>query len=174
VSETLATAVRPGRSREVTPAIALTVLGVVCVVLGGLVAAVTAPLDLTHGSWAAAYLVLVGGVTQYAMGQARRMRPESVQPRAWGWAQVAAWNAGNVVVIVATVAAQPWLVDVGSAVLVAALAVALHAARTASVEAAVPDGPWAPTLVDWGYRVLLVVLLVSVPVGMVLAQLRHG
>ncbi|MCE5292393.1 MAG: hypothetical protein LLG14_24605, partial [Nocardiaceae bacterium] len=48
---------------------ALVVLGMSQVILGGLVAAVTRPLALTHGSWLAAYLVLVGGVAQYTMGR---------------------------------------------------------------------------------------------------------
>lgn len=44
------------------PATILTATGVGCVVLGGVIAAVTGPLDLAHGSWLAAYLVLVGMV----------------------------------------------------------------------------------------------------------------
>ena len=59
----------------------LTATGIGSVVLGGLVAAVTEPLDLTHGSWVAAYLVLVGGVGQGAMGRARLRRPD-VRPAA--------------------------------------------------------------------------------------------
>ena len=48
------------------------VLGSVGVVLGGLLAAVTGPLALPMGSWAAAYLVLVVGVGQIVLagGQA--------------------------------------------------------------------------------------------------------
>ena len=59
----------------------LTATGICSVALGGLVAAVAQPLDLAHGSWLAAYLVLVGGVAQGAMGQARFRRPD-VRPAA--------------------------------------------------------------------------------------------
>ncbi len=51
------------------PARLLVVVGTCCVVLGGFVAAVTGPLTLADGSWLAAYLVLVGGLAQCALGQ---------------------------------------------------------------------------------------------------------
>jgi hypothetical protein len=47
------------------PAEILIFVGASCVVLGGLVAAFTGPLQLTDGSWLAAYLVLVCGEAQY-------------------------------------------------------------------------------------------------------------
>ena len=52
-------------------AVAFGAVALLCVVAGGLVAAVTGPLRLEHGSWAAAYLVLVGGVAQGALGIAQ-------------------------------------------------------------------------------------------------------
>ena len=58
-------------------ALGLLVAGAASIVLGGLVAAVTGPLELEHGSWAAAYLVLVSGVAQWVMGEARSWRPGS-------------------------------------------------------------------------------------------------
>jgi len=161
------------------PATALIAIGVCCVVLGGLVAAVTGPLDLAHGSWTAAYLVLVAGVTQCAMGRSRARRPDMAQPRSrdsasWGWAQVGAWNLGNALVICGTLAGAPSVVDFGSVLLVVALVIALHATRPATTVAARSAGqrvsPWA----DWAYRALLLVLAVSIPVGMVLSHLRHS
>src|SRR5664280_2796146 len=43
-------------------------VGAACIVAGGLVAAVSAPAPSEHASWAAAYLVLVVGVAQAALG----------------------------------------------------------------------------------------------------------
>lgn len=156
--------------RDAGPATVLTAIGACCVVLGGLVAAVTDPLDLAHGSWVAAYLVLVGGVTQYAMGHARSCGPNIVQPRRWVWAQIGSWNVGNAIVIGGTLCDEPLLVDLGSVLLVVALAIALHAAWPA----ARPSAGRASPLFDLGYRVLLLVLAVSIPIGMVLSHVRHS
>jgi TRAP-type C4-dicarboxylate transport system permease small subunit len=155
----------PERARQV-----LTVVGSCCVVLGGLVAAITGPFELAHGSWLAAYLVLVGGVTQYAMGRARVWWPDAMQPRSWGWTQVGSWNAGNALVIGGTLGGEPVVVDLGSVLLIAAVGIALHAARPAARAGASPTSP----LVGLAYRTLMLVLAVSIPVGMVLSHLRHS
>lgn len=151
---------------------AMTATGICSVVLGGLVAAVTEPLGLAHGSWLAAYLVLVGGVAQAAMGQARFRRSEAMPRR--GWAQFGCWNLGNLLVIVATLAGAPLVVDLGSALLVIALVIAWRAARPGVGSAARPATGWGSPLVDHAYRTLLLVLAVSIPVGMALSQLRHS
>lgn len=141
---------------------ALVALGVACIVAGGLVAAVTSPLGLAHGSWLAAYLVLVGGVGQVAMGAVHLVPPAPARP-ALGWAQVAAWNVGNAWVIAGTLVAVPALVDVGGLSCVAALGIALLHARSLR-----------RSVLAWAYRAVLVVLLVSVPVGLVLAHIRSA
>lgn len=143
------------------PGPVMTALGCVAVVLGGLVAAVTGPLDWAKGSWAAAYLVLVVGVAQYVMG---RMRPAGRRPDRGGWGQLAGWNLGSLLVIGGTLAATPLLVALGSVLLVVALVLALWA------DLRVPGR--APAWWTWAYRALLLVLLVSIPVGIVLSHLR--
>lgn len=154
-----------------TPATVMVGIGCGCVVLGGVVAAVTGPFGLAKGSWLAAYLVLVGGVAQYAMGRARTWNRNGGQPAGWGWAQIAAWNLGNAAVIGGTLAGQPLLVDFGSVLLVVALVIALQNTRTLSGRsrrsAVVP-------VFGWAYRGLLLVLAVSIPVGMVLSHLQHS
>jgi len=153
------------------PAIAMVVIGSCCIVLGGLVAAVTGPLELGEGSWTAAYLVLVCGVGQYVIGTVQRRgdlaRPV---PASRGWAQLSCWNLGNLAVIVGTLVAAPAGVDVGAALLLIALAIALHAAGAARI--AMPSA--ATRSLGWAYRGVLAVLLVSVPIGVILAYLRHG
>lgn len=141
-------------------ATALVAVGVASVVAGGLVAAVTSPLALAHGSWLAAYLVLVGGVGQVAMGSARLLAAGPAV-RSLGWAQLAAWNIGNALVMVGTLVTLPALVDVGGLACVMALGIALLHARSLR-----------RSLLAWAYRAVLVVLLVSVPVGLVLAHVR--
>ncbi|HEY8473153.1 MAG TPA: hypothetical protein VIL37_11050 [Natronosporangium sp.] len=134
-------------------------LGAGCVVLGGLVAAVTRPLQLTDGSWAAAYLVLVCGVAQYVMGRVLGLPAVPGKP---GWSLVAVWNLGNLAVIAGTLLEVPAIVDAGAVLLVAALGLAWLAGRA------------VPRPVGWLYRGMLLVLLVSIPVGVVLAHLRAG
>jgi hypothetical protein len=145
-----------------TPATVLTAVGAACIVLGGLVAAVSGPLDLALGSWTAAYLVLVAGVAQYAMGRSRAHRADTTLRMPWAWAQVGAWNAGNALVIAGSLAGIPWLVDVGSVLLLAALVIAFRASWPASL----------PRWVEAAYRVFLVLLAVSTVIGSVIAHVR--
>lgn len=48
--------------------LAFVIVGGVSIILGGLAAAATSPLGWEHGSWAAAYLVLVTGAAQLLLG----------------------------------------------------------------------------------------------------------
>lgn len=140
---------------------ALFAIGTACIIAGGMVAAVTGPLDLAHGSWLAAYLVLVGGVGQCAMGAARLLAPARSSAAARGWTQVGAWNTGNALVIAGTLASLPLIVDLGGLVCMVGLAMALlHSRRL--------PGTWF----SWPYRAVLALMLVSIPVGLVLAHLR--
>lgn len=143
-------------------------LGYGSVVLGGLVAAVTDPLDLARGSWLAAYLVLVGGVAQIIFGWV----PGTLGNPVRSWAQVVLWNVGNLVVIAATLAERPIGVVVGSVLLVAALLIALRGWWHWR-EGGVDRGTWGRIL-TWAYVSLLVLLAVSIPVGIALSLLRHG
>lgn len=150
----------------------MTAVGAALVVIGGLVAAVTGPLQLSHGSWLAAYLVLVGGVSQYAIGRAPTWL--DLQPAHHsGWAVLAGWNVGNLAVAVGTFATLPVVVDVGGVVLLAVLVLLLREALRRRASGTVrPHGGrrWA----RWGYVAMLVVLVVSTPVGLLLAHLRAG
>lgn len=142
----------------------LLALGGVAIVLGGLVAAVTGPFGWTKGSWAAAFLVLVVGVAQYAMGW---MRADVADDRS-GWVQVAGWNIGGALVVLGTLVETPLLVDLGSLLLVVALAHALRADLRPRPAAAA-----RPRAMVVGYRLLLLVMLVSIPIGITLSHLRN-
>jgi hypothetical protein len=140
-------------------------LGVCLVVAGGLVAAASGPLDLAHGSWLAAYLVLVCGVAQALMSAAQRaFSPEPVAARVWV-VQVICWNVGNALVIVGVLMDAALVVDAGAVPLVVTLGLAVRA---------VWPPPRRPALAAWGYLAVLVVLIVSIPVGLVLTHVRGG
>lgn len=138
-------------------------LGSGFVVLGGLVAAVTGPLSLAHGSWLAAYLVLVCGAAQCALGLAQqRLAALPVHPRTVR-TQLTCWNVGNAAVIAGTLTAVPAVVDVGGVLVVIPLLLTIRAVRKSPRR--------LPAL---GYSAVMAVLIVSIPIGLVLAHLRHG
>jgi hypothetical protein len=137
------------------------ILGVICVVGGGLVAASTAPLQSERASWAAAYLVLVAGVAQIALGAGQALLAESPPARGIAAAQVVGWNVGNAAVIVGTLLQVLVVADIGALLLLATLIRSLQVVRGTSGGRA-----------GWLYRGLLVVLVVSIPIGLVLARLR--
>jgi len=143
--------------------------GYLCIVAGGLVAAVTGPLDLVHGSWAAAYLVLVGGIGQLALGWVPGVLGRPTDGGS-AWAVLFAWNLGNAAVLAGTFTGRTIGVDVGSVLLVLALVLALVALSGWRSEVLAGDR-WR-RLLGWSYLGLLVLLVVSIPVGIVLAHLR--
>lgn len=136
------------------------VFGSAGVVLGGLVAAVTGPLALPMGSWAAAYLVLVVGVGQIVLagGQAFVGGPDLASWRAR--VEVIAWNLGSGLVLVGGMSGIPVVVVVGGLVLLAALVIFATAVR---------GGGAAVGL----YRFFTLFLAVSVAVGVGLSTVRH-
>lgn len=130
----------------------------VLITAGGLVAAVNSAAPFDHGSWLAAYLVLVGGVAQVLL----LLAPVVVAEDATGTsaAPVWFWSAGSVAVPAGVLAGSVAAVGVGSAPLVAALVLLARDARHAR---------WAGRGWAWAYAALLVMLGTSIVVGVALA-----
>ncbi|WP_228266515.1 hypothetical protein [Ornithinimicrobium ciconiae] len=150
------------RWRVARPFVGLALLGVLA---GGLVAAVTGPLDLRHGSWAAAYLVLVVGVAQAVFGAGRAWLPAvATVPPPRLLLELAAWNVGSLAIIAGTVLDQVWLVVAGSVLLVGALASWAAAVRTFRQE----QRPLATA-----YLLFVAFLILSVVVGIGLSVSRN-
>lgn len=143
-----------------------TALGIFCVVAGGCVAAATAPVPSTHGSWAAAYLVLVAGVAQVALGWGQALLAPHLPARRRVLAQVGTWNLGNAAVLTGTLTGVLPLVDAGGVILVIGLALLADATRGSAGPEAGPR-PWRL----YGFRLLVLLLLVSIPTGLVLARI---
>jgi hypothetical protein len=145
------------------------VLGAAGIIGGGLVSAVTGPLSWEHGSWAAAYLVLVLGVAQLVFGVGQAWLAREVPGRLTiGW-ELLGWNVGSALVIAGSVLERPVVVDVGGVLLVVALAlfaVAVRSGRPPEVVGSV----WFRRV----YLLLVLVILVSIPIGLVLAAVRGG
>lgn len=141
------------------------VLGFVCVVAGGLVAAVTAPIPSEKGAWAAAYLVLVGGVAQLGLGLGQDLLAARPVTCRVGVAELLTWNVGNAAVLGGTLLDLPAITDAGGVLLVVTLGLAEWQVRR--TDRATP-------LVRNGFRTLVAIVLVSIPVGLVLAHVRAG
>ena len=140
-------------------------VGMACIVVGGLVAAITRPTGFAAGPWVAAYLVLVAGVAQVGLGTGQALlsaQPPTGRTTAW---ELVAWNAGNGAVLAGTLASTPPAVTIGGIALFGALALFLHGVRRPR-----------PGSTGWlaGYRLLAGAIAVSIPVGVVLSVLRHG
>ncbi|HEY7857783.1 MAG TPA: hypothetical protein VIC82_04710 [Candidatus Nanopelagicales bacterium] len=131
------------------------------VIVGGLVAAVTTPMGWQHGAWAAAYLVLVTGVAQIGLGLAQAVLATAPPSPAAVAVQVSGWNLGGAAVILGTLAGAPAVVSVGGVLLVACLGLLVYGVRGGR-----------PGRLLWIYRVLVLVLLVSIPVGLAMSWLR--
>src|SRR5690554_5965721 len=142
----------------------LRIIGAVWIIGGGLTAAVTGPLNLADGSWAAAFAVLIGGVAQYTIGVVQDALASKRPTKRVVLAELVAWNAGCLAVILGTVTTLPIIVHVGGLSLVAALALLIVTVR----------GRAEPRWALWTYRTLLVIILVSIPIGLTLAHVRAG
>jgi hypothetical protein len=131
------------------------------IVAGGFVAAVNGASSFAHGSWLAAYLVLVGGVSQLLLGVGSLALPEPTESIALTRAQVGLWNAGTLAVAGGVLADLFGVVLGGSALIVGALACFARGGG--------PVREPRPTAV-LAYRFLIVVLVISVVVGGVLSR----
>jgi len=159
------------RRDRIRSALPFAIVAAACVVGGGVVAAAIAPHPTEHGVWAVAYLVLVGGVAQAALGVGQGLLASRPPERRLVVIQLAGWNAGNAAVLIGTLLDLTAVVDVGGALLVVVLASLAYTAR-AGRPATDGDG-LRPNWAVHGFRALVVIVLVSVPTGLVLAQLRR-
>lgn len=141
------------------------VVGSASIVAGGITAAVTRPTGFALGSWMAAYLVLVAGVAQIVLGVGQARLAGEAPSRAEVRIELVAWNGAVLATIVGTLIAAPLVTTLGGVALVVALLRFLAGVRNGG-------GSSNPPLVL--YRLVLTIVLVSTPVGLVLAWIRHG
>lgn len=139
------------------------ITGAVGIVAGGFAAAVAGAVTWGHGAWTAAFLVLIVGVAQVVLGLAQAVLAPVLLDRSMVLLQWLLWNVGCAAVIGGTQVDSTVIVAVGSILFLAALVFSGVTVRAHSDLA----GTSRVLLVI--YRVLLVVLLVSVFVGIVLS-----
>lgn len=138
-------------------------IGGASVVIGGLLSAATAPTPSYTASWAVAYIVLVAGVAQLVLGIGQgHLAPTRPSGRVVAIEAIAI-NLANAAVLAGTVVGAAWVVDVGAGFLIVALALFIWTVRgTAS------RNKW----MLYGFRAVIVVVVVTTPIGLVIAHLK--
>lgn len=143
-------------------ALPFVVLGAMGVVGGGLLSAALAPIASYHSSWAVAYIVLIAGVAQIVLGVSQTaLTGGTVRARTVA-AQAVCWNLGTAATVFGTLADVVPVLYVGAVLQVSTLVLVLYTTRHARA------GWVAVTL-----RLVSVLLLISVPTGIVLQALTH-
>jgi len=144
------------------------VVGSACIVAGGLISAIAAPSASENSSWAVAYLVLIGGVAQVVVGVSQsRLAPRRLSP-AFLLAEFLTWNLGNVAVIAGQLLGYQFVVDAGGVVLGSSLVLLL-----AGVRGVLPRVAWERRSL-YAYRLILLMVLVSIPIGLVVGHLKSA
>ncbi len=141
------------------------VIGSLCIIGGGIVAAVSRPTDFVAGSWVAAYLVLVGGVAQILLGVGQAALTTQPVRDSTAAAEAVLWNVGVIATIGGTLASAPALTTIGGLATAAALLAFLVAVRRQG------DREIRLAL---AFQALVTVVLLSVPIGLTLAWTRHA
>lgn len=143
------------------------VTAIVCIVIGGGLAAATAYASTEKTAWATAYIVLVGGMAQGGLGAAVAWLRPAAPPRlafdVW-----VLWNVGNIGVLVGQLAGAIVLTYVGTVLLVVGLALVLVAVGSRHYR----GGAQYHRGVLVAFRSLVVLLAVTMPIGVVLASLK--
>ena len=140
-------------------------VGVGSIVVGGFVAALTRPLEFESGPWIAAYLVLVSGVSQVGLGAGQAALAATAPGIRVVLVELAAWNTSTIAIIVGTLVGRPLLTSAGA--LCPLLAVGLFIQQV-PVRSANRCWPAAAHLA------LASLVALSIPVGVLLAWIRHG
>ncbi len=138
------------------------VAAAISIVVGGsLAAAIAAPAPTRHGVWAVAFLVLVLGVGQLVIGVGLTLLSPAEPHLGLVTAVAAAYNVAGVAIMLGIVTEHPIVFDVGSTVLLIALLLLLNEVRNS-----VQRG-WLLAV----YRLMIGVLVVSIPIGAVLTTI---
>lgn len=141
------------------------VAGVVSVFAGGIVAAaIAAPTPTRHGVWAVAYLVLVLGICQLALGAGQALMAETAPDNRYSLATAAVFNIANLGVLAGVLTDRIVVLNAGSVLLFVALGMFLYGVRRS-------DRRGWPLHV---YRLVVAVLAASIPIGLFLTTVGSG
>lgn len=141
------------------------VIGGLGILAGGFLSAISAAAPSYLASWAVAYLVLVVGFAQLLLGIGQDQLAVRRPSAGLVVAEVLAFNLANAAVLVGSLASNMLLTWLGAALIVVAMGLFIWAARGSGGR-----HQWLLYL----FRTMIVILLVSAPIGIVLAHSRAG
>lgn len=124
--------------------------------------AAAAPNSSYHSSWAVAYIVLVAGVAQVLLGVGQAVLTAGEVAAKVRQIELWCWNAGNAAVVAGTLLDVPILLYLGCVALIVTLVLVLRAIAHVPANGMV-----------WTMRIVVAVLLVSMPTGIVIQALTH-
>lgn len=136
-------------------------VAVFAMLVAGIVAAASAHAPTRHIMWMVAYLVLVAGLIQAALGVGQALLATPLPSARFLAAECVLFNVGNIGVIAGTLLTRPTVVAAGTLVFVASLLAFLIGVRRAR-------GGW-PVQV---FRGLLVITCIGAIVGLTLSFIR--
>lgn len=135
-------------------------MAALAVVAGGLIAAAVAHDPTEHTVWMVAYLVLVVGVAQFALGAGQSVLAMDKPSAGLVATECVVLNIGNAAVIAGTLSGRFPAVAVGGLLLIVALALFLYAVRKAHSH-----------YLLYAYRALLIFVGLSAIIGLTLAAI---
>lgn len=141
------------------------VIGGLGILAGGFLSAISAAAPSYLASWAVAYLVLVVGFAQLLLGIGQDQLAVRRPSTGLVAAEVLAFNLANVAVLVGSLTSIVVLTWIGAALIVVAMVLFIWAAR---------GGGSRHRWLLYLFRAMVVILLVSAPIGIVLAHSRMG
>lgn len=124
--------------------------------------AAAAPNSSYLGMWAVAYIVLVAGVAQVLLGLCQAVLTAGDVSAKVRQIELWCWNLGNAAVVAGTLLNVPILLYLGCVALIVVLVLVLRAIAHVPANGVV-----------WTVRIVVAILLVSMPTGIVIQALTH-
>jgi len=144
-------------------AIPFTIIAGISIIAAGFISAITAFSPSYTASWAVAYLVLVVGVAQLALGFGQAWLAEELPSKALLIAEVILFNLANLATLLGTLLAWMALVYIGAVLMIISLALFIWGTRIAK-----PGKIW----VVYGFRAIVFILIVSAGIGLLIASFK--
>lgn len=144
-------------------AIPFAVIAIISIIAGGFISAVTAFSPSYTASWAVAYLILVAGVAQLALGAGQIWLAAKPPSKSLVIAEIVAFNLANIATLLGTIISSLALVYFGAVLMIISLALFLR-------------GVWIADrkhiLLLYAYRAIVFILMVSAGIGLVIASVK--
>lgn len=137
--------------------------GALSIVAGGVLASViAAPAPTRHGVWAVAFLILVLGVGQLVLGAGLTLLPAEPAGTRVAVVGCTLFSAAGVAIMTGVVSGYIVVFDIGAALMFGTLVLFLFGVRHGGHRG------WPL----YGYRLVIAVLLVSIPIGTLITTTR--